>query len=299
MKRSIVLFVGALALAVISIQGQAQTLEKIKSTGAITLGYRDAAGPFSYLDDNQQPIGYSMDICRKIAEAVKTALNLPQLKVNLNPVGPSTRIPLIANGTIDLECGVSTNNAERQKQVAFTPTTFVTGTRLVYLKGLKVDSMEDLRGKTIVSPSGSSNSKVLNEYNTQNKAGLEIMGATDLPEAFLMMQTGRDAAFATDDVLIYNMIANSKSPSDYAVSKFSLSVEPYGIMIPKGDPSFKQVADDAVIKLSQSGELSKIYDKWFMSPIPPKGASLNMPMSPNLKKAMANPTDSPDPKVYE
>ena len=299
MKRSIVLFVGALAVSFISVQGQAQTLEKIKSTGAITLGYRDAAGPFSYLDDNQQPIGYSMDICRKIAEEVKTALNLPNLKINLNPVGPSTRIPLIANGTIDLECGVSTNNAERQKQVAFTPTTFVTGTRLVYLKKLKVDSMEDLRGKTIVSPSGSSNSKVLNEYNTQNNAGLVIMGATDLPEAFLMMQTGRAAAFATDDVLIYNMIANSKSPSDYAISKFSLSVEPYGIMIPKGDPSFKQVADDAVIKLSKSGELSKLYDKWFMSPIPPKGASLNMPMSQNLKKALANPTDSPDPKVYE
>ncbi len=213
MKKSIVVFIGALALSAFSTQGLAQTLEKIKSSGVITLGYRDSAGPFSYLDDKQQPIGYSMDICRNIAEAVKTALNLPQLKINLNPVGPSTRIPLIANGTIDLECGVSTNNAERQKQVSFTPTTFVTGTRLVYLKTLKVESMEDLRGKTIVSPSGSSNSKVLNEYNTKNNAGLNIMGATDLPEAFLIMQTGRAAAFATDDVLIYNMIANSKSPS--------------------------------------------------------------------------------------
>ena len=299
MKKSIVVFIGALALSAFSTQGLAQTLEKIKSSGVITLGYRDAAGPFSYLDDKQQPIGYSMDICRNIAEAVKTALNLPQLKIKLNPVGPSTRIPLIANGTIDLECGVSTNNAERQKQVSFTPTTFVTGTRLVYLKTLKVESMEDLRGKTIVSPSGSSNSKVLNEYNTKNNAGLNIMGATDLPEAFLIMQTGRAAAFATDDVLIYNMIANSKSPSDFAVSPFSLSVEPYGIMIPKDDPSFKKVADDAVIKLSKSGELDKLYDKWFMSPIPPKGANLKMPMSANLKKALANPTDSPDPKVYE
>ncbi len=299
MKSPIVMIVGAAALSLFCLHGQAQTLDKIRETGAITLGYRDAAGPFSYLDDKQQPIGYSMDICLKIADAVKTALKLPQLKINLNPVGPSTRIPLIANGTIDLECGVSTNNAERQKLVAFTPTTFVTGTRLVYLKTLKVDSMADLKGKTIVSPSGSSNSKVVNEYNTQHQAGINILGATDLPEAFLMMQTGRAVAMATDDVLIYNMIANSKSPSDYAVSIFALSVEPYGIMLPKGDPGFKKIADDTVVMLAKSGELDKLYAKWFTSPIAPKGANLMMPMSANLKKALANPTDSPDPKDYE
>ena len=299
MKPSIVMLIGTAALSLFCIHGQAQTLEKIRANGAITLGYRDAAGPFSYLDDQQQPIGYSMDICRKIAEAVKTELKLPGLKVNLNPVSPSTRIPLIANGTIDLECGVSTNNAERQKQVAFAPTTFVTGTRVMFPKSLKIESVADLKGRKVVSPAGSSNIKVMLEVNNAKQLGMTILTAQDLPEAFLMVETGRAEAFATDDVLIYNMIANSKSPDQFAVSTFSLSTEPYGIMLPKDDPKFKKVVDDAVTQMAKSGELEKLYAKWFMSPVPPKGISLKMTMSEQLKKALVFPTDSPNPKDYE
>jgi glutamate/aspartate transport system substrate-binding protein len=297
MQTSIRLVIGMAALTIFA--AQAQTLDKIKSTGVITLGYRDAAGPFSYLDDKQQPIGYSMDICHRIVDAVKAELKLPALKTALNPVGPATRIPLISNGTIDLECGVSTNNAERQKVVAFAPTTFVTGTRLMFKKTQPVDAVADLKGKALVSPSGSSNMRLMTELNTTKQLGINLVGVQDLPEAFLMVETGRAAAFATDDVLIYNMIANAKTPADYVVSKFALSVEPYGIIIRKGDPTFKKVVDDAVGALGKSGELEKLYTKWFMSPTPPKGVNLNMPMSAALKRVIGKPTDSPDPKDYE
>ena len=297
MQTSLRIAVGVAALSIFAAQGQ--TLEKIKADGAITLGYRDAASPFSYLDDKQQPIGYSMDICYKIVDAVKAELKLPALKVVLNPVAPATRIPLISNGTVDLECGVSTNNADRQKQVSFSPTTFVAASRLMFKKSLQVESLADLKGKTVVSPSGSTNIRVITEQNTTKQLGINIAGAQDLPEAFLMVETGRAAAFTTDDVLIYNMIANSKSPGDYAVSKFALSIEPYGIMLRKGDPAFKKVVDDAVAHLTKSGEIEKIYAKWFTSPTPPKGINLNMPISANLKRAFAKPTDSPDPKDYE
>ncbi len=297
MQTSLRIAVGLAALSIFAAQGQ--TLEKIKADGAITLGYRDAASPFSYLDDKQQPIGYSMDICYKIVDAVKAELKLPALKVVLNPVAPATRIPLISNGTVDLECGVSTNNADRQKQVSFSPTTFVAASRLMFKKSLQVESLADLKGKTVVSPSGSTNIRVITEQNTTKQLGINIAGAQDLPEAFLMVETGRAAAFTTDDVLIYNMIANSKSPGDYAVSKFALSIEPYGIMLRKGDPAFKKVVDDAVAHLTKSGEIEKIYAKWFTSPTPPKGINLNMPISANLKRAFAKPTDSPDPKDYE
>ncbi len=297
MQTSLRIAVGVAALSIFAAQGQ--TLEKIKADGAITLGYRDAASPFSYLDDKQQPIGYSMDICYKIVDAVKAELKLPALKVVLNPVAPATRIPLISNGTVDLECGVSTNNADRQKQVSFSPTTFVAASRLMFKKSLQVESLADLKGKTVVSPSGSTNIRVITEQNTTKQLGINIAGAQDLPEAFLMVETGRAAAFTTDDVLIYNMIANSKSPGDYAVSKFALSIEPYGIMLRKGDPAFKKVVHDAVAHLTKSGEIEKIYAKWFTSPTPPKGINLNMPISANLKRAFAKPTDSPDPKDYE
>ncbi len=298
MNTPVRIFAGALAC--LSILGaEAQTLDKIRKDGAITLGYRESAAPFSYLDDKQQPIGYSMDICMKIVDAVRAELKMPALKVNLNAVGPATRIPLIANGTIDLECGVTTNNAERQKQVAFAPTTFVTATRLMHKKTLAVESLGDLKGKTLASPSGSSNMRRVTELNTAGQLGVQLAGVQDLPEAFLMVETGRAAALATDDVIIYNMIANAKSPGDYAVSRFSLSVEPYGIMLGRGDAAFKKLVDAAVTGLFKSGEIDKIYARWFTAPVPPKGINMNMPMSAALKRAIAKPTDSPEPKDYE
>ena len=289
----------AVALATAFAAGaQAQTLDKIKKDGAITIGHRDASIPFSYFDDKQQPVGYSMDICMKIADAVKAELKMPNLKVNLNPVTSATRIPLMANGTIDLECGSTTNNLDRQKQVSFAPTTFVTANRLVAKKSANITKLDDMKGKALVSTSGTTNIKQVTELNGSRNLGMNIAAAKDHAEAFLMVETGRAVAFAMDDILLYSLVASSKAPADYVITNEALSVEPYGIMMRKDDPAFKNVVDAAVMNLMKSGEIEKIYNKWFMSPIPPKGINLNLPMSAALKKAVASPTDSGDPAKY-
>jgi glutamate/aspartate transport system substrate-binding protein len=275
------------------------TLEKVKAAGAITVGHRDASIPFAYLDDNQKPIGYSMDLCAKIVDAVKAELKMPDLKVNYQPVTSSTRIPLLANGTVDMECGSTTNNADRQKQVAYAPTTFVTATRFVSKKADNLKTLADLKGKTVVSTSGTTNLKLLTEVNASEKLDMNILTAKDHAESFLMVDTGRAAAFVMDDILLAGLAANSPTPEKYAISNAALSVEPYGIMVRKDDPAYKKVVDGAIAGLMKSGEINKIYAKWFTSPIPPRNINLNIPMSDQLKKVVANPTDSPDPAMYK
>ena len=274
------------------------TLAKIKETGAITLGHRESSVPFSYYDDKQQVVGYAMDLCYRIVDAVKRELHLDKLEVKLNPVTSATRIPLIANGTVDLECGSTTNNLEREKQVSFTITHFVTANRFVSKKAANLKTVEDLRGKTIVSTSGTTNIKQITEINAQKGLNLNILAAKDHAEAFLMVETGRAAAFVMDDIIMYSLVAGSKAPGDYVISADPLSVEPYGIMLPRGDAPFKKVVDEEMIATYRSGAINTIYDKWFLSPIPPKGINLNRPMSASFKKVNASPTDSGDPAVY-
>jgi glutamate/aspartate transport system substrate-binding protein len=290
----------AAAALLFSVAGlQAQTLDKIRKDGAITIGHRDSSIPFSYLNDKQEPIGYSMDICLKIADAVKAELKLPNLAVKMSPVTSATRIPLMANGTIDLECGSTTNNADRQKQVAYAPTTFITANRFVTKKTANVSNLDGLKGKTIVSTSGSTNIKQAVELNASRSLGMNILPAKDHAEAFLMVETGRAVAFVMDDILLYSLVATAKTPGDYVVSAEGLSVEPYGIMLRRDDPSFKALVDRTVAGLMQSGEIEKIYAKWFLAPVPPKNINLNLPISVALKRVFAKPTDSPDPKLYE
>lgn len=274
------------------------TLKKIRDTGTITLGVRDSSIPFSYLDDKQAYQGYSIDLCMRIVDAVRKELRMQKLDVKMNPVTSATRIPLMANGTIDLECGSTTNNLERQKQVAFAPTTFVTASRLLAKKSANIHSLEDMKGKILVSTSGTSSLKQVTALNAQRQLGMRIMPAKDHAEAFLMVETGRAVAFAMDDILLASLAASSKSPKDYAVTKEPLSVEPYGIMLRRNDPQFKKLADAAIVDVFKSGEILRIYDKWFMSPIPPKNINLNWPMSEELKAAVAQPTDSGDPADY-
>ena len=275
------------------------TLKKVKDTGALTIGYRDSSVPFSYLDGNQKPVGYAMDICYKIADAVKAHLKLDKMEVKLNPVTSATRIPLIANGTIDLECGSTTNNAERQKQATFTNSHFLTATRYVAKKDANLKTIEDLKGKTVVSTSGTTNIKQINEANTERKLGLTILPAKDHAEAFLMVETGRAAAFVMDDVLLASLAASSKTPDAYAISTEALSKpEPYGIMLRKDDAPFKAVADAATKALYTSPEGKTLYDKWFTQPIPPRGINLKLPMTEAMEKQFKNPSDSPDPAVY-
>ena len=278
---------------------QAQTLDKVKKEGVIVIGHRDASIPFSYLDDKQQPIGYSMDLCMKIVDAVKAELKMPNLQVKLNQVTSATRIPLMANGTVDMECGSTTNNIERQKQVAFITTTFVTANRLVSKKASKISTLDDMKGKAIVSTSGTTNIKQITELNAARNLGMNVMAAKDHAESFLMVETGRAVAFAMDDILLYSLVASSKAPADYTITNEALSVEPYGIMIRKDDPTFKKVADGAIQALFKSGEINKIYAKWFLSAIPPKNINLNLPMTEALKKVVAKPTDSGDPAAYQ
>ncbi|WOH82840.1 amino acid ABC transporter substrate-binding protein [Bradyrhizobium sp. BEA-2-5] len=293
----------ALAAALGASQAQADeltgTLKNIKDTGAITLGFRDSSIPFSYLDDNQKPVGFAMDICYKIVDAVKKELKLDKLEVKLNPVTSATRIPLMANGTIDLECGSTTNNAERQKQVAFTNTHYLTASRYVFKKSSGLKSIDDLKGKTVVSTAGTTNIKQLTEANVAKGLGANIIPAKDHAEAFLMVETDRAVAFVMDDILLASLVAGSKNPDDYVISKDAFSKpEPYGIMLRKDDPAFKKAVDAATAALYTSGEAQKIYDKWFTQKIPPKGLNLNTPAGPEMKKQFAKPSDSPDPDAY-
>jgi glutamate/aspartate transport system substrate-binding protein len=286
----------ALAAAFCAGQANAQeltgTLKNVKETGAITLGFRDSSIPFSYLDDSQKPIGYAMDICHKIVDAVKKELKLDKLEVKLNPVTSATRIPLMANGTIDLECGSTTNNAERQKQISFTNTHFLTASRFVSKKSSKINTIDDLKGKSVVSTSGTTNIKQLTEANAARSLGISIIAAKDHAE--------RAVAFVMDDILLASLVAGSKEPDTYVISKDAFSKpEPYGIMLRKDDPAFKKVVDGATAALYQSGEGQKLYDKWFMQKIPPKGLNLNAPISPELKAEFAKPSDSPDPDSYK
>jgi glutamate/aspartate transport system substrate-binding protein len=295
-----------LALAAVLFAGQQAraeeltgTLKNIKDSGAITLGFRDSSIPFSYLDDNQKPVGFAMDICYRIVDAVKKELKLDKLDVKLTPVTSSNRIPLLANGTVDLECGSTTNNAEREKQVSFTNTHFLTASRYVSKKSSKLEKIDDMKGKSIVSTAGTTNIKQLTEANAARNLGINIIAAKDHAEAFLMVETDRAAAFVMDDILLASLVAGSKDPSAYVISSDAFSKpEPYGIMLRKDDPAFKKVVDAATASLYTSGEGQKLYDKWFTQKIPPKGLNLNTPIGPELKHEFAKPSDSPDPASY-
>ena len=287
------------ALVSLGAAAQEGTLKKIKDSGAITIGHRDASVPLSYYDDKQQPVGYAMDLCAKIVDAVKAELKMPAIKVNYQLVTSANRIPLMANGTIDLECGSTTNNIPRQEQVWFTMTHFVTANRWVAKKSANIKSLADLKGKTIVSTAGTTNIKQITEINAAQNLGMNIISANGHPEAFQMVETGRAVAFVMDDIILAGLAAQSRSPGDYAISDVGLSVEPYGIMLRKDDKAFKAVADKAMTEVYKSGQINAIWDKWFTKPVPPKGINMNLPMTAAFKKVVAKPTDSGDPKVYE
>jgi glutamate/aspartate transport system substrate-binding protein len=299
MKRIATFILSLAVLASFSAAAQDGTLKKIKDTGAITVGHRDASVPFSYYDDKQQPIGYAMDLCMKIVDAVKAELKMPALKVNYQLVTSANRIPLMANGTIDLECGSTTNNIPRQEQVWFTMTHFVTANRWIAKKTSNIKALADLKGKTIVSTAGTTNIKQITEINAAQNLGMNIISANGHPEAFQMVETGRAVAFVMDDILLASLAAQSQKPGDYEISAVGLSVEPYGIMVRKDDKAFKAVADKAMAAVYTSGQINAIYEKWFTKPVPPKGINLNLPMGAPFKKVVAKPTDSGDPKAYE
>ena len=284
-----------LASVLLSVPAMAQeltgTLKKIKDSGTITIGNRETSIPFSYLDEKQQAIGYSMDLCAAIVEEVKKELALPTLTVKYNPVTSQTRIPLMSNGTVDLECGSTTNNLTRQKQVSFAPITFITGTKLVAKKSSKIKSYKDLKNKTVVVTQGTTNERTIKALSDKENLNIKFLNAKDHAESFLTVESGRAVAFAMDDVLLYGLVAKSKKPKDFEVVGDYLSYDPYGIMYRKNDSDFGVVVNRAISglmrgeQMGQLGIISKIYDKWFIEKLP-SGETIGMPMSDLLKKAM-------------
>ena len=267
------------------------TLKKIKDAKTIVLAHRESSIPFSYYDDRQQVVGYSHELALKIVEAVKRRINLPDLRVKLNPVTSQTRIPLMTNGTIDLECGSTTNNTERQRQVAFSNTLFLIGTRLLARKNSGIRDFPDLSGKTVVTTAGTTSERLLRKMNEEKKMNMNIISAKDHGEAFLVVESGRAAAFMMDDALLYGELAKAKNPGEWAVTGKPASFEAYGCMLRKDDPQFKKLVDDTLAGIMKSGEIERIYNKWFMSPVPPKGLNLNFPMSDELRALFKNPND--------
>jgi glutamate/aspartate transport system substrate-binding protein len=300
MRLKLILTATALCVAVHAATAQelTGTLEKIRSTGIITIGHRESSIPFSYYDKNEKVVGYAMDLCDLVADAVKARLGLAKLEVKLVPITPSLRVPSILDEKIDLACETMTNNLERQKVVAFSSTYFVAANRFVSKVAAKLRTLDDLKGRTVVSTIGSTNLKQISELNEQRHLGLTIVAAKDNFEAFRMLESDRAAAVVMDDILLYSTVANSASPADYVVSDDALSVEPYGILLRPDDPAFKKVADDTLAAIYRNGDINKTYAKWFLSPIPPNGVNLNLPMSAVLKRVIENPTDSGDPKAY-
>jgi len=271
---------------------EANTLKKIKDTGVITLGHRESSIPFSYYDDKQQVIGYSHEIMLKAVDAIKADQKIDKLEIKLMPVTSANRITLVQNGTVDIECGSTTNNTERQKQVAFSNTIFVIGTKLMAKKDSGLKDFADLAGKNVVTTAGTTSERLLRKMNEDKKMGMNVISAKDHGESFLTLETGRAVAFMMDDALLYGEMAKAKRPGDWMVFGTAQSKEAYGCMLRKDDPAFKKVVDTAIAKLMTSGEAEKIYTKWFLNPIPPKGLNLNMTLSDEVKALYKAPNDT-------
>ena len=270
------------------------TLKKIKETGGITIGYRESSLPLSYLDDKLMPVGFSIELCKRIVDAVKAKLGMPDLNVKYNPVTSATRIPLVANGTVDIECGSTANMTIRQQQVGFSYTFFVPQFKWIVHVDSNIKSADDLRGKTVAVTAGTNTAAFVNKMNNGENLGMTITQGKDHAESFLLVETGRASAWMEDDVLLAGFRANAKSPADFKLLDKSYPSDPYALMIRKDDPQFKAMVDEALAQLMRSGEFEKLYTQWFERPIPPRGVNMDLPMSDALKHDIKEPNDKPN-----
>ncbi len=292
-RLSAAVVVALAALPAVSIAQQAGTLDKVKSSGSITVAYRESSIPFSYLGSDGKPTGFGWEVCGRIVERVKQETGRADLKVATQAVTSQNRIPLLQSGTIDIECGSTTNNSERGKQVAFSINYFYTGTRLLVKGGSPIKTFADLKGKRVVSTTGTTNFQVLRALNADRGLGFELIGAKDHAESMLVVQQGRADAFGMDDILLFGLRANAQNPAEWAVVGESVQVEPYSIMLRRDDPAFKKLVDDTVADLMRSGEFVTLYKKWFESAIPPRGTNLGAPMSKELQDNIKALSDKP------
>ena len=271
----------------------AQTLQKINDSNKITVSYREASVPFSYLIGSSKSVGFSVELTDAIVDDVRKKLNKPNLQVATMPVTSQNRIPLLVNGTYDIECGSTTNNTARGKDVTFAINHFYTGTRLLTKKSSGIKNYADLAKKTVASTTGTTNAQVIRKYNADNNLDMQLILGKDHDDSLLLVENDRAVAFAMDDILLFGLMANSKNPAALEVVGDSLQVEPYACMLRKDDPEFKKLVDGTINRLMKSGEFEKLYSKWFMSPIPPKGVNLNLPMSQQLKANLKAMSDAP------
>jgi len=262
-------------------QDDSFVLKRIKERGVINIGHREASIPFSYIGPDGKPIGYSMDLCMRIVDKIKAEIQAPNLKVKYVPVTSQTRIPLMANGTIDMECGSTTNNLTRSKQVDYLAVTFITGTQMGVKKNSGIKEIEDLNGKAIALSLGTTNEKAVKAVIQEKGLNVKVVMVKDHPQGWLALETGRVDAYATDHVLVYGLISKSKDPSQFKVTGRFLSYDPYGIMVPRNDSTFRLIGNTVLADLMRSGEINKIYDKWFN----PGPTNINMPMSATLRTA--------------
>lgn len=283
--------IGCTSFANAQAQNTSATLKKIRDTGVISLGIRESSVPFSYYDSQQHTIGYSQDIALRIVDEVKKELKLSKLTVKETPITSQNRIPLLQNGTIDLECGSTTHTRERANQVAFTNSFFQYGVRLITKRDSGVKDFPDLAGKTVVTTAGTSEDRLLREMNNAKKMNMQLIFAKDHAESFLFLKTGRAAAYVNDEPLLYGAMAKEQDPQNYVISGTPPMSEAYGCMLRKDDPVFKQLADRVIAVMQTSGEATRLYTKWFTQPVPPKGINLNYPLSAENKALFAHPND--------
>jgi len=281
----------AFALPALAAEDRGPTLNKIKQSGIVSLGHRESSIPFSYYDDKQQVVGYSQDFALEIVAALKKELGAPDLQVKLVPVTSQNRIPLVQNGTVDIECGSTTNNLERQQQVSFSNSLFIVRTRLLTRKASGIKDFPDLAGKNAVVSAGTTSERLLRKLNEEKKLNIKITSAKDHGESFLILESGRAAAFMLDDVLLYGELAKARRRDDWIVTGTPQSREAYGCSMRKGDAKFKALVDRTVARIETSGEAEKIYAKWFLNPIPPRNLNLNFPLSEEMKALFKSPND--------
>ena len=292
MKISLIMSAALLGAGLATTAG-AQTLQKVADANKISVSYREASVPFSYLIGSKTAIGFSVELTEAVIDDVRKKLKKPNLDVNYMAVTSQNRIPLMVNGTIDLECGSTTNNSTRAKDVTFSTNIFYTGTRLLTKKDSGIKNYADLAGKTVASTTGTTNAQVIRKYSADKKLDMQIVLGKDHDDSLLLVENDRAKAFAMDDILLFGLRANSKNPAALEVVGDSIQVEPYACFMRKDDPEFKKLVDGTLSRLMKSGEFNRLYTKWFMSPIPPKGVNLNLPMSADLKDNLKAMSDKP------
>ncbi|MFG6446972.1 amino acid ABC transporter substrate-binding protein [Roseateles sp. BYS180W] len=290
MKKSVLALSLGLLIAGVA---TADTLAKIKETGSVTMGVRESSGALSYTLGNGRYVGYHVDVCERVLSSVRKQLGLSSMSIKYQPVTSQNRIPLVVNGTVDIECGSTTNNQARQKDVAFAVTTFVEEVRIAVKANSGIKSINQLAGKTVATTTGTTSVQTLRKHERATGVDFKEVFGKDHADSFLLLESGRADAFVMDGSLLAGLIAKSKNPADYKIVGEVLSVEPIAIMLRKDDPAFKKAVDDSIKTLITSGDLAKLYDKWLLQPIPPANARVGLPMSDNLKAALANPNDRP------